>query len=56
MILREFTIEDFYNWAIENHVEDYKISTQYCYDDGDYYGEDNELYCIIDKKNKKVIV
>lgn len=53
---KECTVEEFYNWAVKNNIKGYKIAVQYCDDGGDYYGEDNKLYCMIDSENKKVVL
>lgn len=50
------TIEELYNWATKNDCEDYEVEIQYRDDGGDYSGTDNNIYCIVDTDNKKVIL
>lgn len=49
-------IEEFYKWAKENSVTDYTMKIQYRDDSGDYYGEDEEIYCLIYNDKKEVIL
>lgn len=50
------TIEEFCKWAKENSVTDYTMKIQYRDDDGYYYGEDEEIYCLIYNDKKEVIL
>lgn len=50
------TIKEFYEWAKENNVSDYTMKIQYRDDGGYYYGEDEEIYCLIYKDKKEVIL
>ena len=50
------TIKEIYEWAKQNGVEDYEAVVQYRDDGGYYYGEDTEVYCRIDKKEKRVVL
>ena len=59
MICKEFTIEEFYNWAIKNNVKDYKIAVQYRDDGGDYSGVDCNVSCDlsdINRNTKEVVL
>lgn len=50
------TIQEFYEWAVKNHLTDYKLTVGYSDDGGSYPGSRdasvNEL--IIRKSNKEV--
>ena len=50
------TIKEFYELAKEDNVSDYTMKIQYCDDGGDYYGEDEEIYCLIYNGKKEVIL
>lgn len=52
------TIEEFYNWAIENGVEDYYIQIQYRDSGGYYCGRDDLIaYDIeIDRERMEVTI
>lgn len=41
---------------MKNDCEDYEVEIQYRDDGGDYSGTDNNIYCIVDTDNKKVIL
>ena len=40
----------------EKQLRNYEIEIQYRDDGGDYSGTDNNIYCIVDTDNKKVIL
>lgn len=50
----KITIKELYEMAVERNIEDYKIEVQFRDDGGDYLGKDEEVYFIIDDKNKTV--
>ena len=50
------TVKEFCQWAKENNVEDYEAVVKYRDGGGEYYGEDTEIYCRIDEKEKRVIL
>lgn len=52
--MEEMTIEDLYNWAVENNCVDYKIRIQYRDEGGNYFGCDKEMYLTINEKDKTV--
>lgn len=50
------TIKEFYERALENNISDYTMKIQYSDDGGYYYGEDEEIYCLIYNDKKEVIL
>ena len=51
---KDMTIQELYDWAKENKVENCKIAIQYRDDGGDYYGVDD--YVELRIKDNKVIL
>lgn len=54
--MEEMTIQELFEWAVQNKVQDYKIIIQFRDDGGDYYGHDDEVYLEINHNNKEVML
>lgn len=50
------TITEMYEWAKERGIEDYEAVVQYRDDGGDYWGEDEDIRCWINKGVRKVVL
>ena len=54
--LNYITIQELYDWAVKNGVEDYMLLIQYRDGGGEYYGSDSQVLGIINDKEKTVTV
>lgn len=52
--LNYITIQELYDWAVKNGVEDYMLLIQYRDSGGEYYGSDSQVLGIINDKEKTV--
>lgn len=52
--MEDITIQDLYDWAKDHNYLDYKLRIQYRDEGGDYFGNDKELYLIVNEKDRTI--